>query len=94
MAERQASSSFFEKKEPKKLLSICRFQRIGPSVATRQALSGKSFFASFFSKKEDACLTAACLRFFGFSSERSILFSLRDAYAVALSQKEDSCLPQ
>jgi hypothetical protein len=42
---------FFEKK-PKKLLSICRFQRGGPGVAARRDQGEKSFFGSFFSKKE------------------------------------------
>jgi hypothetical protein len=54
--EGKASSSFFEKKEPKKLFSICRCQRRGTDIATRRAQVGKSFFASFFSKKEDSSL--------------------------------------
>jgi hypothetical protein len=49
-----ASSSFFEKKEPKKLLSLPRRQRLATHVTTRRAQTDKSFFASFFSKKEDA----------------------------------------
>jgi hypothetical protein len=50
------SSSFFEKKEPKKLLSTGGRQRIGTDVAARRNQGEKSFFASFFSKKEDSCL--------------------------------------
>jgi hypothetical protein len=46
------SSSFFEKKEPKKLLSICRCQRCGTDVANRRHQGEKSFFGSFFSKRE------------------------------------------
>jgi hypothetical protein len=42
-------SSFFEKKEAKKLLSD--WNRLAPLRVT----SCKSFFASFFSKKEDPC---------------------------------------
>jgi hypothetical protein len=47
------SSSFFEKKEPKKLLSLRKVHRRGICVATRRNQMDKSFFASFFSKKED-----------------------------------------
>jgi hypothetical protein len=54
-------SSFFEKKEANKLLSISGLQRRGSSVATRRNQGEKSFFASFFSKKEDSCLSATCL---------------------------------
>jgi hypothetical protein len=46
----QGESSFFVKKEAKKLYSL----RAGSS--NRAAPSHKSFFASFFSKKEDSCL--------------------------------------
>jgi hypothetical protein len=49
MKARQASSSFFEKKEPKKLLPI--WARRGHSRVPGE----QSFFASFFSKKEDSC---------------------------------------
>jgi hypothetical protein len=51
----EGSSSFFEKKEQKKLLSICRRRRFDSHVATRRVRGEKSFFASFFSKKEDSC---------------------------------------
>jgi hypothetical protein len=43
-------SSFFEKKEAKKLYPF------GGGSLAFAALSQKSFFASFFSKKEDSCL--------------------------------------
>jgi hypothetical protein len=49
---RKASSSFFEKKEPKKLLSICGRRRRGTHAGTRRNPREKSFFGSFFSKKE------------------------------------------
>jgi hypothetical protein len=42
-------SSFFEKKEAKKLYSLA-----AGSLAQRVSCE-KSFFASFFSKKEDSC---------------------------------------
>jgi hypothetical protein len=68
----QASSSFFDgdgegaapEKEPKKLLSLPVRQRRGTHLATRRAQGQKSFFASFFSKKEDSCLafTGICAR--------------------------------
>jgi hypothetical protein len=54
MAARKEESSFFEKKEAKKLLSIWR------ALDATRASGEKSFFGSFFSKKERACL--ACLR--------------------------------
>jgi hypothetical protein len=47
-------SSFCEQKEAKKLHS---FARIG-----RRALTDESFFASFFSKKEDSCLLSSRVR--------------------------------
>jgi hypothetical protein len=56
---------FFEKKEPKKLLFICRFRRRGTCVATRRNQGKKSFLLLFF-KKEDACLA-----FSGFPIGRS-----------------------
>jgi hypothetical protein len=49
----KASSSFFEKKEPKKLSPLCA-RRVVTCVPKRQhPQMDKSFFASFFSKKED-----------------------------------------
>jgi hypothetical protein len=61
------SSSFFDgasqvaapEKEPKKLFPICACRSRGTNVATRQNPGEKSFFASFFSKKEDSCLLAS-----------------------------------
>jgi hypothetical protein len=50
---------FLKKKEPKKLLPIQRCQRQGTHLATRWNQGEKSFFASFFSKKEDACFLNA-----------------------------------
>jgi hypothetical protein len=58
------SGSFFEKKEPKKLLSLPARQRRGTHIAVRRAQMDKSFFASFFSKKEGACLAATSLSAF------------------------------
>jgi hypothetical protein len=46
----QEESSFFEKKEAKKLYSF------GAGPPNGRAPSHKSFFASFFSKKEDSSL--------------------------------------
>jgi hypothetical protein len=45
---KQASSSFFEKKEPKKLLPVCT------RLPATRAQTDKSFLLLFF-KKEDAC---------------------------------------
>jgi hypothetical protein len=45
---RQEESSFCEQKEAKKLYSF------GAGSPDRRAPSDKSFFASFFSKKEDS----------------------------------------
>jgi hypothetical protein len=86
---KQASSSFFEKKEPKKLLSAwrplrrnTRRRRMGethrlspspnepsglklPHLAANRSQTDKSFFGSFFSKKELLAfplLPAACLK--------------------------------
>jgi hypothetical protein len=62
--EKKASSSFFEKKEPKKLLLAWRplhdnarhhKHALGPQTAAPLRKPGqmdKSFFGSFFSKKE------------------------------------------
>jgi hypothetical protein len=63
---KEGSSSFFEKKEPKKLLSTWRTSDVDARAPALTKGRTKSFFASF---------------------------SLRGAFAVALSQKEDSCLP-
>jgi hypothetical protein len=60
----QEESSFFEKKEAKKLYSF------GPrghapsrdGFPNSAAPSHKSFFASFFSKKEDSCRPPFCCR--------------------------------
>jgi hypothetical protein len=49
----QEESSFFGKKEAKKLYPF------GGGSADCRAPSHKSFFASFFSKKEDSCLLPA-----------------------------------
>jgi hypothetical protein len=76
---RKASSSFFEKKEPKKLFSVwLRFAATLGSLrpdcvfAARRRWNGrsdprapmeKSFFGSFFSKKKNCLLPTACLAF-------------------------------
>jgi hypothetical protein len=56
----EGSSSFFEKKEPKKLFSLWS-RRISMCEPQRQHRGAKSFFASFCSQKEDSCLPATCL---------------------------------
>jgi hypothetical protein len=56
---KEASSSFFDKKEPKKLLSFPARQHRGTNLATRRNQMDKSFFASFFSNKEDSCLPSS-----------------------------------
>jgi hypothetical protein len=48
MVKWQEESSFFEKKEAKKLLSV------GAGSIDNDAPNEKSFFASFFPKKEDS----------------------------------------
>jgi hypothetical protein len=53
---KEASSSFFEKKEPKKLFPLCARGRLltGQPMATRP--NGQKFFWFFFFKKRTASL--------------------------------------
>jgi hypothetical protein len=65
---RKASSSFFEKKEPKKLLSICGHRRRSSRLSARRVQGEKSFFASFFQKKKTLAFPYRLPSFFGFST--------------------------
>jgi hypothetical protein len=56
---RERAEQFYLKQDTDTLLGLKL-----PGLAANQRQTDNSFFASFFSKKEDACLPAACLTFF------------------------------